>query len=485
VLAALHAQTALRLLELARSRALSDLMTADASGTGLPAELLESWRGAAAEVALRQDRLAAALAREPPDAVRQAAATAELVAAQQVYHRIEDQLREREPRFWQLAAPSPDRVDPSAVLAGLPPGHAVLMYSFDRPDLLACGLTREGMVAAHWSREERRIDHLADRLLTACAQGQPWNDLAAELAAILVQPLASALEGVETVHVIASGATLRVPFAVLPWQGRPLGRRFTLTTLPSLSAHPLLMPAGQSSAALVVGDPAGMVHSGPGGELLPLRDLPGAAVEAAAVARVLGTTPLIGADATETAVRAALLAAGVVHLATHGVLDPDSELASAVVLANGDELTVAELLGLRLRADLVVLSACQTGTGKPVGGDELLGLGRGLLAAGARSALVTQWPVDDVSAALVMAEFHSLRAAGMPTAQALRAATDRLSGLTPQQARDKYAALREGLLPNTSHHEQSGLRTISTAPPVTAAPYAHPLHWAPYVLIGA
>ena len=84
-----------------------------------------------------------------------------------------------------------------------------------------------------------------------------------------------------------------------------------------------------------------------------------------------------------------------VHFATHGTLDAETPLNSTVALAQHDELTVHELMSLRLDARLVVLSACGTGQGESTGGDDLLGLTRGLLAAGAQAALVTLWPVDD------------------------------------------------------------------------------------------
>src|SRR5215470_8738874 len=74
------------------------------------------------------------------------------------------------------------------------------------------------------------------------------------------------------------------------------------------------------------------------------------------------------------------------HFATHGNLSQDAPLASSILLAKGEELTVYELMGLRLDADLVVLSACEMGRGETTGGDDVVGLLRGLLAAGARAA---------------------------------------------------------------------------------------------------
>jgi CHAT domain-containing protein len=78
-------------------------------------------------------------------------------------------------------------------------------------------------------------------------------------------------------------------------------------------------------------------------------------------------------------------------------------LQSAILLAEGGALTVSDLVGMRLDKPLVVLSACETGVGQTTAGDELLGLTRGLLAAGARAAVVSLWSVDDHSTSLLMA----------------------------------------------------------------------------------
>ena len=482
--AADHGSAALRLLELGRSRALVDLMAAPVPG--LPVALIDAWRGASAEVALGQDRLAAALAVDPADAAQVTVRTAELSAAQDRLAACESELRALNPGFWRIAAVSSVPPDPGGVLARLPEGHVVVMYSLDRPDYLACGFSSAGLVAAAWSQTERRISRITDELVTACAEGRPWQQPATDLAAILLEPVAAALDGASTVHVIASGMTLRVPFAVLPWRGRPLGEQVMLTALPSLSAYPLLTADDRAGHAVCVGNPAHMRYRrAPGDQPRLLPPLRAAGVEAGAVAAILGGTALIGPEATKARMRGELPGARVVHLATHGVIDSDSPLASAVLLADGEQLTVAELIGMRLDADLVVLSACQTGTGEAAGGDELLGLGRALLAAGARSAVVTLWPVRDISAALIMTRFHVLRSQGCTSARALRDAMAWLSALTADQARAAYEALRAGR--PAAREEESRAGPDGAAPAAAGpagTPYGHPLHWAPFVLIG-
>lgn len=494
-----YALEALRLIDQGRNRALADLLGAPdrvsrgADDDGSLIDLLRTQRGASAEFTVAQDRLTAALRADTPDAELVARRRQDVEGAREVVLAAENEMRTRDPGFWRLTAGIEAPPNPAYSVDLLADGHAVLVFSLDRPDFLACGVTADGVVAAHWSREERRIGPLVDRLVDACRYGEPWYDVADRLAEILLDPLAAALDGAREVFVVASGPTLRIPFAALPWRGEPLGTRVGVSMLPSLSTYPTFDPAAPGGSVLVVGNPAAMSYRRDSDDLpRPQRSLTAAALEAVAVARVHEVTPLLGVDATEQRVRELLANRRIAHLATHGVLDEDSPLASSILLANGDQLTVAELMGMRLGADLVVLSACDTGTGRSAGGDEVLGMARGLLAAGAAWALVTLWAVDDVSAALLMTRFHQEIAVGVPLAQALRAAVVWLRDLDRDQA---YAQL-DGLRTDSPFEALPGDLTevvrvaVDNATrdvlgsPRTATPYRHPRHWAPFVLVG-
>jgi CHAT domain-containing protein len=132
------------------------------------------------------------------------------------------------------------------------------------------------------------------------------------------------------------------------------------------------------------------------------------------------------------------------------------------------------LIGLQLNADLVVLSACNTGQGETTGGDDVLGLTRGLLGAGARAAVVSLWQVDDVSTSLFMGEFYRrLRAHDTP-AGALQAAQNYLRRLRPPEI---ASALKELKAHAARHGRLVGRSTVSTD-------YCHPYYWAPFILVG-
>nr|WP_040447507.1 CHAT domain-containing protein [Ktedonobacter racemifer] len=109
------------------------------------------------------------------------------------------------------------------------------------------------------------------------------------------------------------------------------------------------------------------------------------------------------------------------NLATHARFEPEDPLESGIVLADG-VLTAREVLRHRLQADLLVLSACESGRVGFLGGEELAGLSQAFLQAGVRSLLVSLWKVNDPATAALMQAFYAARQAGADKAQALREA---------------------------------------------------------------
>jgi CHAT domain-containing protein len=288
------------------------------------------------------------------------------------------------------------------------------------------------------------------------------------LSEVLLEPLAASIRASSRLIIVPYGVAHALPFHALLLDGEPIGASRTITYLPSASVLQFLQDEAHSpdDRILVVGNPTG--------------DLTAAATEAAYVASLYNAQPLIGDDATEEAVRQRISDAELLHFATHGNLSATSPLASSLSLAGGDELTVYELMGLRLKARLVVLSACDTGRGEATGGDDVLGLARGLLAAGARAAVVSLWPVDDVATSLFMGEFYRSLRGGQSPAAALRAAQNSLRTLTPDGVSRELDALKRGLI-----LAQAGSATdVADHRGPATGDYSHPHFWAPFVFIG-
>src|SRR5262249_20974003 len=168
-----------------------------------------------------------------------------------------------------------------------------------------------------------------------------------------------------------------------------------------------------------------------------LGSLPGTRQEAALVARALEpgralVDVRLGAQANEHDVKALdLTRYGRLHFATHRVLADDVPCLRepALVLAQvgdlqGEDgfLTMSEIAGLKLRAELTVLSACQTGLGREVTGEGTMSLARVFMHAGSRSVVVSLWRVEDKATAVLMGRFYRDLASGKPAAETLEQA---------------------------------------------------------------
>jgi CHAT domain-containing protein len=165
-----------------------------------------------------------------------------------------------------------------------------------------------------------------------------------------------------------------------------------------------------------------------------LEPLPEAETEVRALARLYGRTRsrvYVGRDATESALKSSAVGRDVIHVAAHAVLDDEQPFYSSVVLAReGDDdglLEAWEVRDMDLDAELVVLSACQTGRGRVTPGEGVVGLSWALFAAGVPAAVVSRWNVESSSTAEMMVEFHrQLLSPGASKAEALRRAARRL-----------------------------------------------------------
>ena len=168
-----------------------------------------------------------------------------------------------------------------------------------------------------------------------------------------------------------------------------------------------------------------------------LGPLPEAAGEVRALGRLYGPDSVVyvGAAASEPRVKAEAGNHRLLHFAAHGLLNDASPLYSQLVLAQpapgeaDDGLLEAwEIMEMDLRADLAVLSACETGRGRVGRGEGLIGLSWAFSVAGCPTTVVSQWKVDSRSTSRLMLELHAKLAAGTPTPEALRAAALAVKG---------------------------------------------------------
>ncbi|MEM0978690.1 MAG: tetratricopeptide repeat protein [Cyanobacteria bacterium P01_H01_bin.58] len=262
---------------------------------------------------------------------------------------------------------------------------------------------------------------------------------------LLIEPIADLLpnDPNQSVVFIPQNELFLVPFPALKDDsGDYLIENHTILTAPSIQVLQLTHDIADSREGattgkpLIVGNPTmptvTFLSEAGNFEDVQLSSLFGAQQEAQAVAEFLEAPALIGTDATEATVKQQLASADLIHLATHGLLeygDPREtgtrDVPGAIALAPGSGedglLTSAEILQMDLQADLVVLSACDTGRGR-ITGDGVVGLSRSFIAAGVPSVVVSLWAVPDAPTADLMTEFYRQLDQGQTKAQALRQA---------------------------------------------------------------
>jgi CHAT domain-containing protein len=231
-----------------------------------------------------------------------------------------------------------------------------------------------------------------------------WRAPARALHERIWKPLEGMLAGKDVI-VVSHGALHYVPFAALmDAEGKLLIERFGLRFLPSASVLKHLRPASgkKEGLLLVLGNP----DLGD-----PRMDLHFAEGEARAVAGLYSDARmLIRKEASESNFKKAGALFKRIHFATHGKFQAEDPLSSGLALAkdaqNDGMLTVGELYSMSLDADLVTLSACETGLGKITNGDDVVGLTRGFLYAGSSSIIASLWSVDDKATSELMTAFY-------------------------------------------------------------------------------
>jgi CHAT domain-containing protein/Tfp pilus assembly protein PilF len=382
-------------------------------------------------------------------------------------------LEQDHPRYVELNYPAPPSLEEARSCLG--PGEVALLYVLgERASFL---LLVEGKEAKGPGLALYRLDPaaaiadtvavLADReTLLAPAKVRA---LAPEAYRLLLGPAADRLRGKDLV-IVPGGVLALLPFELLieevDAQGKEhyLVERHRIRYAPSLKVLSLVrqwqrqrrqperalwalgdpvydpaddrMPPGTRLAAPSAAALAEYRRAapGPGGEAL-LPRLKSSAAEVEAIRRILGADPAdvrTGPVASETAVKEAsasgeLGRARYVHLAAHGILGLDAGLQPGLVLSlvgDGKEdgfLRLDEVTRLKLNADLVVLSACQSGQGRLYNGEGVRGLARAFLHAGSRGVVCSLWPVEDEQTAAFMADLYRALRAGQRPADALQA----------------------------------------------------------------
>jgi CHAT domain-containing protein len=334
-------------------------------------------------------------------------------------------IQEQEGRAATLLGGS--QVRASEIRAGLAREEAVIEYLVTPRRVVIFVLTRD-LVRVVDSPVDiadlaRRVRLARELTGSRIASGPSPVPALEALYAELLEPVieSGALEGVRSLIIVPHDMLGGVPFAALrdPGTSKYAVERFSLTTLPSAAALPVLRSQRGPSRGEWVAS-----------VLVPFPEaLPGTAAEGNAVRRTWDDVERIdGRRATEEAARRALSSGRVLHVASHGILDVTNPFFSRIDLSPGRErrrendgrLEAHELLSLRTRSPLVFLSGCETGAGQAwsssfARGEDHVTLATTLLFAGASNVVATLWRIEDRGAATFAARFYHHLESHSPT----------------------------------------------------------------------
>ena len=323
--------------------------------------------------------------------------------------------------------------------------------------------------------KQKELEGRVARFRETLASGSPgFRQPASELYDLLLKPAAAQLQGRTALVIVPDGALWELPFQTLqPGPNRYLIEDSAIAYAPSLTAlremnklRDRKKDAASSPTLLAFGNPAVGKQSISGAKPVlmdeKLDPLPEAERQVNAIRQIYGAAKsrvYIGAAAREEHAKAEAGSFRILHLATHGILNNSSPMYSYLQLAQseGDSnedgmLEAWEIMKLDLKADLVVLSACETARGRVGTGEGMIGLSWALFIAGSPTSILSQWKVDSASTTELMVEFHRQLKAQMAN---------------PADSFSAARALREA--------ELKLLRSER---------YRHPFYWAGFVVTG-
>lgn len=413
-----HMEEAFDLSERARARTLLDELGNPRIGRNAPASFLQREKHLRLENITLRRQLGQELAKPFPEINPQKTESlqARLTAVRAEYEDAVGQVKLSNPEYASFLSIAPLTLHEAQ--QQLDPDVTLISY-FTTPQMtLAFVLTRKSFHAEKLPVTSGKLSMAITTFLDFA--GESENSPALKfLYKSLIEPIKDKLKTSKLI-VVPHGVLHDLPFAALTPDGQSyLNDRYTIVYLPSTSILPYVrfrMKFRSNKALILANDQEqGVPH------------LNYAYDEALAVASLFGTQPLLGAEATASALRANASDANIVHLIAHYDLDMNHPGSTRILLGQDEEndepLDLNYVASLDLRnTSLVVLSGCQTQLGKRSRGDDVIGLSRAFLYAGSPSVIASLWSVDDDATEKLMIAFYTHLKEGLDKAESLRIA---------------------------------------------------------------
>lgn len=455
-----HAASALEASERARARGLLDLIAEGRIDLqeGITSDLKQQERELGARLSWIQEELAS----QPPESRQASELRNELDQAGEAMEQLEEEIRRRHPHYAEIRYPTPLRL--GQVKSLLDERTALLEYFVGQETSFLFVVTSGGLSVHRLPPaavlEEKVLALRATLERPGILALNRFRRESGDLYEVLLGPAAAQLASMSNLLISPDGSLSLVPFEALLTESERgasyrelsyLLRRHTVSYIPSASVleglrEPRLASLDETvlpKELVAFGDPvypAVQTASAPVRSAVSPRsapELPGSGREVQAIAKLYSPSEVelyMGERATEENVKGnpLLQTARRIHFATHGFVNEARPQLSGLMLTRspglGEDglLQVYEIFNLRLNADLVALSACETGLGEHVTGEGMIGLTRGFIYAGTRSLLVSLWPVSDLSTPELMTGFYRHLGVGTKTEALQQAKLERI-----------------------------------------------------------
>ncbi|MCP9442829.1 MAG: tetratricopeptide repeat protein [Nitrospira sp.] len=322
--------------------------------------------------------------------------------AKTAYEEAVVRLKRASPELSTFVAVDPLTVEQVQQL--LEPGVGLLSYKVTDDHVYLWLVTASSVRFYQTPTALGEIGRLVRSYRTRVQRVESVSEELSQLSHLLIEPAARDLEGLRYLGIIPDGPLHFLSFAALPLGAGSLIDGYPLFYSPSASVLRFTFAkrtTAKTTKILAIGNP----DLGHYNYQLPMAELEARSIRWEFPNLDILTGPL----ATKEWLLANVSRYGIIHLATHGEFDDVNPLLSSLWLAspnpNNRKLTVREVFGLTLNADLVTLSACQTGLGRLEAG-ELIGLNRAFMYAGTHTLVSALWRVDDLATSLLMKHFY-------------------------------------------------------------------------------
>jgi CHAT domain-containing protein/Tfp pilus assembly protein PilF len=472
-------------LERARARAMLDMLAEKtfSSRNKEENELLNQERDLRKrieEISTRQERIAIESPQDPEEEIldlkEPKMAPSELERLQAQHRAVLEKIEKINPELASLVSINPLKADEIQML--LDGETALIEYFIGMEKRFIFVVTKEKIMAMPLEIDPKKLFQKIREFRDRAVEGITLDRLLSkvyerpllELYEILIQPIGKEIFGKKNLIIVPHGMLHYLPFqALLSKDGKYLIESFTISYLPSATVlrYARAKNRGNRTDLFAAGNP-----------VTGLEPLPAAELEVKEVSAIFEKKlVLTGPQATKTSVKSQGPRYDLMLLSTHGEMIESNPLKSNLRFTpserNDGKLTVNEIFDMEIKANLVTLSACETAlvkgeTGDFPQGDDLVGLSRAFIHAGAPSVVASLWKVSDDSTVQLMRNFYQ-NMRNMPKAEALRKAQ---MDLMKSTVRFTITRAGGGVIQPTQKGSEEAIEC------------SHPFFWAPFILLG-